>query len=100
MLLSKNHVRKLVFMGEVLQELFFSVSNCSWIVYFIETRKDVIRIRVVTDVESYDIPLILSEKEMHSCIRKLNKIQWIPMDSNVIHMVIAGAASYSMKNPL
>lgn len=87
-------------MGKVLQKLFFSVSNCSWIVYFIETGKDVISIRVVTNVESYDIPLILSEKEMHSCIKKLNKIQWVPMDMNIIQMVVAGAASYSMKNPL
>lgn len=85
-------------MRKIIQSLFFNVGDLSWAIYFVEQGEDMITIQVESDSGSHSIPLLLSSAEMRSCVNKLNLIKWNRcLSMNIIHMIIAGAASYSMK---
>lgn len=88
-------------MDKVIKVQLFSNAHFTWSVNFVEKGKDLIQIRVDSNKSSYMIPLLLTEKEMEDCANKLYSINWESnMSLSVVHMTVAGAASFAMKHLL
>jgi peptidase E len=87
-------------MERIMKTLLFSNGSFNWSVNFVEKGRDLVQIQVDSSKKVHYIPLLLNEKDMMECIEKINKIQWkSDMTIKEIHMIIAGAASFSMKKP-
>lgn len=85
-------------MGNVIHSLFFTTGQLSWETNFVVQENNLIVIKTESDLGTHTIPLLLDHSEMDSCIKKLNQVSWVPsLNMDLINMIIAGAASYSIK---